>query len=453
MRFLFSLFLVASVSLMPLKAAHAQSAGDGDGLQPLAALFAAQPKTEARAPAITLDEAERIALERNPEIAVAARKVATSQAHVATAGTLDDPVAMYRGWGVPLNQPGNFNAAQNMFSISQTLPGAGKRALQSSIARSDVEIAQSQLDQARLSVRVGVRKAFNDLLLAQEEMRIHDQHVDLARQAIEAARIKYAVGKVSQQDILKAQVTLTALAEHMIRFDQDADLARARLNTLLGRDPDTPVRALGQYTDPKPLPDLLQLEQMTLDKRPDLQSAGQMVQKSRKEQALTRKTMVPDFTVAAGYMLMQPDKDMRNTYMVEGSMSLPWLNRGKHNAEIAEATAKVYEQNADLDALRNAAFGQVQEALVEARAAQKLAALYQDHLRPQAEATLQSSVIAYENDKTDFLNLLDSQMVVINVDLAWLQASANFEARLADLEMATGTVIDTTKSSTPEVKP
>ena len=55
-------------------------------------------------------------------------------------------------------------------------------------------------------------------------------------QGVEAAKIKYAVGKVPQQDILKAEVSLTRLAEHLIHFEQDADLARARLNTLLGRD-------------------------------------------------------------------------------------------------------------------------------------------------------------------------------------------------------------------------
>ena len=134
-----------------------------------------------------------------------------------------------------------------MFSISQTLPGAGKRALRTSVAESDVDVAKARLEQVRLEVRVRVHKAFDDLLLADDEMRIHDQHVGIARQAIEAARIKYTVGKVPQQDILKAQVALTALAEHMIRFDHDADLARARLNTLLGRDPDTPLRVTGEY--------------------------------------------------------------------------------------------------------------------------------------------------------------------------------------------------------------
>jgi cobalt-zinc-cadmium efflux system outer membrane protein len=66
---------------------------------------------------------------------------------------------------------------------------------------------------------------------------------------------------------------------------------------------------------------------------------------------------------------------------------------------------------------------------------------------------LQSSVIAYENDKTNFLDLLDSQMTVINVDLAWLQAVADFDTRLADLELATGAPIDLSDSSATEVKP
>jgi outer membrane protein TolC len=79
--------------------------------------------------------------------------------------------------------------------------------------------------------------------------------------------------------------------------------------------------------------------------------------------------------------------------------------------------------------------------------------MYHDELRPQADATLQSSVIAYENDKTSFLDLLDSQMTVINVDLAWLEAVADFDTRLADLELAAGAPIDLSDSSATEVKP
>ncbi|HEV2214203.1 MAG TPA: TolC family protein, partial [Terracidiphilus sp.] len=409
--------------------------------------------TAAAGPALTLDDVERMALARNPEIEVAARRLAAAEAHVPIAGALDDPTAMYRGGGIPLAQPWNLNQAQNMFSISQTFPGSGKRALRTSVAESDAEIAKAQLEQARLEIRVRVHKAFDDLLLADDEIRIRDQHVEIARQAIEAARIKYTVGKVPQVDVLKAQVALTALAEHMIRFNHDADLARARLNTLLGRDPATPLLVAGEFAVQTPLPDAQQLDSLALQSRPDLMAAERAAEESHKNRALAKKAYIPDFTVSAGYMLMQPANSMRNAYMVEGSMNLPWLNRHKHDAEISEATARATEQDSELAALRNAAFGQIQEALVEAQAAQRLAHMYHDELRPQSEATLRSSVIAYENDKTELLDLLDSQMEVINVDLAWIGAVADFDSRLADLELATGTALNESRLPASEVKP
>ena len=102
--------------------------------------------------------------------------------------------------------------------------------------------------------------------------------------------------------------------------------------------------------------------------------------------------------------------------------------------------------------MRNAAFGQIQEALVQVRSAKRFADLYKSLLQPQATATLRSTVIAYENDRTDFLNLLDSQMTVVDIDLACFQALADFETRFADLEMAVGAPIDKTEQpNTPEV--
>jgi outer membrane protein TolC len=266
--------------------------------------------------------------------------------------------------------------------------------------------------------------------------------VGIARQAIEAARIRYTVGKVPQQDMLKAQLELTRLGEHMIRFDRDGAVARAQLNTLLGRDPATPLHIQGDYGVQTALPSQESLDQQSLQARPDLLKAEAAAAKTRQQQALAKKAYVPDFTVSAGYMLMPPSSGMRNTYMVEGSMTLPWLDRRKHDAEVAGATAAVSEQDAELAAMRTEAFGQIAEARAEAEAAQKLAGLYQDSLRPQAESTLHAAVIAYENNQTDFLNLLDSQMAVIDIELASLQAAADFQMRMADLELAVGAPIE-----------
>ncbi len=452
MRTLF-IALCSFAILAPANSSVAQTPGASG--QPAAFnAFIDNPKPpDASTPALTLDEIERIALTENPEIHVVSRKVSMAEAHVPTAGKLDDPQLMVRNWQVPLNKPWDYNAAQNMLMLSQSLPGPGKRALQTTIAKSDVTEAKDELELVRLRVRVEARKAFFNLLLAQEELRIHDQHVDIARQAIEAARIKYTVGKVPQQDVLKAQLAMTRLEEHMIRFDRDAEVARVRMNTLLGRDPATPIRVQGDFGIGADLPAGKQLEEQSLQSRPDLLEAQAAAEKSRQEQSLANKAFVPDFNIAGGYMLMPTGNNPRNNYMLEGSATLPWLNRRKHDAEISESTVKVTEQDAEVAAMRNAAFGQIEEALAEARAAQRLARVYHDSLEPQAEATLHAAVIAYENNQTDLLDLLDSQMAVIDVNLAWFQSMGEFAASMSDLELAVGAPIDAMTQQPPAATP
>jgi outer membrane protein, heavy metal efflux system len=443
MRVLYALFLVCACAL---------NAAAEDPFPAADALLPQHQHSAASGSTFTLDEIEQMTLLSNPEIQVAVRRLAVVEARLPAAGSLDDPSLMYRGWGVPLRRPWDYNAAQNMFMLSQTFPGFGKRGLRSDIARSDVAEAKAALDNMRLDVRVRVRKAFYDLLRTQDELRIHDGHVAVARQAVEAARIKYTVGKVPQQDILKAQVDLTRLAEHLIRFEQDAEIARARLNTLLGHDPSASINVRGDYAIPQQLLATEALEKLALASRPDLAQARLALEKSHQQQALASKDYNPDFTVSGGYMLMPSGSNYRNNYMVEGSINLPWLNRRKHDAEISEAKAQVSEQDAELAALRNAAFGQIQEALVQVRSAKRFADLYKGLLQPQATATLRSTVIAYENDRTDFINLLDSQMTVVDIDLAYFQALADFETRFADLELAVGAPIDRTEQpNTPEV--
>jgi outer membrane protein TolC len=177
-----------------------------------------------------------------------------------------------------------------------------------------------------------------------------------------------------------------------------------------------------------------------------LVEAGVAQEKSRREQTLAKKAYAPDFSVAAGYMLMPSGQDPRNNYMFEASMSLPWLNRHKHDAEIHEAALAASQKDMELDAMKKAALGQIEASLAEARAAQRLANVYQQRLRPQAESTLHAAVVAYENDQTSFLDLLDSQMTVVDVDLASIDAAIEFNLRMADLELSIGSPL------TPEVQ-
>lgn len=77
------------------------------------AMLVDTPQTSDAGFAMTLDQIETIAQEANPTISVAVRRVVMAEAHVPAAGALNDPTFMYRGRGVPLRQPWNYNKAQN----------------------------------------------------------------------------------------------------------------------------------------------------------------------------------------------------------------------------------------------------------------------------------------------------------------------------------------------------
>jgi len=401
---------------------------------------------------LTLSELEAAALANNAEIRATARQVAVAEARRGSAGALEDPSFMYRGWGTPLAKPWDLNQTQHMFMFSQNLPGGGKRELRARLADGDVDVTKAQLETKKRDVLAQVRRSFYELLRNQDELHFHDEQVALARQGLESARIKYVVGKVPQQDMLKAQIALTRLVEHLVMVQQDSDLARARLNTLLGRDPGGPLEVLGAYSPPARLPGLIDLEKTALENRPELTAISAAIRQDETRTQLAEKSLKPDYTLSGGYMLMPEGAQYRNTYMAELSVTLPWLNRGRHDAEIAETSAIVAARKADYDSQRAAVFAEIQESLVRARVAQRLANLYHDTLRPQTQAVLKATVAAYQADRTDFLNLLDSQNMTLDVELDYIKAASELETRLADLERAVGTQLPRTVTAATEIQ-
>ncbi len=408
----------------------------------------------AHAQVMTLEELEREAIANNPEIRVAAARVVVAKAHTPVAGALDDPMLMYRNWGTPLEKPWDWNQAQHMLMYQQTLPGPGKRAARTEVANQQAAETDAQIEVVKREIGVRVRKAYYDLLRSADDHRIHDQQMELSKQALQSATVKYTVGRVPQQDVLKAQIAMTRLADHLVMLDEEQESARAELNTLMGRDAGAPLEVTGDYGAARTLPNLEELERIALENRPELKAIAATENVADAQLALARKAYTPDFTVAGGYMLMPEGSMFRNNYMAEVTVSLPWLNRRKHDSEIQEAQAAAEVVRSEQKAQVNAAFLEIQRALIEARAAERSLKLYRDTLRPQAETALRSAAAAYQQDRTDFLNLVDSQNMLLDVESSYFKAAANLDTRVAELERAIGAPLPAASAATPvsEVK-
>ncbi len=345
---------------------------------------------------------------------------------------------MVRDWQTPLEKPWDLNQAQLMFSVQQTFVGKDKRDLRAKVAGDEVEVAAAELESSRQEVAASVREVCAALLRNADEMRLHDQQTAVLNQALSAVLAEYTTGKVAQADVLRAQMALTRLSEHLIELEEERDTARAQLNALMGRSPDAAVEISGSYRTTAAVPSIEELERVSLEHRPELAGLRKQILKSGDESKLTRLAMKPDFTVAGGAMVMPTGSNFRLGYMAELTMNLPQLNRARHEGEAKQADGVTDVAQADLDARTTAVFLEIRQAQIAVSAAQRRVKLYRDTLLPQAEAAFKASTSAYENNRGEFMSLVDSQNLLLDVRTAYYKALSAVDAGSAQLERAIG---------------
>jgi outer membrane protein TolC len=387
---------------------------------------------------LTVDQTIAEAREANPEIRAAARRLTLARMKIATARSLDDPMLAVRDWQTPLSKPWDLNQAQLMFMVQQTFPNREKRDMRARLAGDNVQVASEELETLRQEVAAGVRKTCADLKRNADALRLHDREAALMKEALDAATAAYTTGKVSQADVLRAQMAVTRLNEHMIELEQDRDSARALLNALLARRPDEAIEIGGTYGAPVAVPSMEDLEQAAIENRPELAALRKQISTAQDESHLARMASKPDFTVGLGYMLMPTGSMFRNAYMAEFSMNLPRWNRDRHESEAKQADAATEVTQTELEVRTNAVFLEVRQAQIDILAAEKRVKLYRDTLLPQADAAFQASTAAYRNNRGEFANLVDSQNVLLDVETALYTAEAAVDTGIARLERATG---------------
>jgi outer membrane protein, heavy metal efflux system len=387
---------------------------------------------------MSLTEIEAEALVNNPEIRNLEQQVRIAESRLGSALAVDDPQLGYRAWGVPILQQWNLNQIQHMFMLTQNVPARGKRELRYLIASDDAEIQTLLVEAKKREITGRVRQAFYRLLRSYDQIRIHHDQVALAEQAINATRIQYTVGKVPQKDVLQASITYSRLGEHLIMFEREADHSRAELNTLMGRPPDQSVEIHGEYGIVDKLPSQEELQTLATRNRPELVALELMQKQGSRKVQLAEKGRRPDYTISAGYMLMPTGSMNRNGWLAEFSMSLPWLNRGKHDAEVQQAQEESRAVQSEYQKQRAAISREIRDALIRAESARRIVELYRNTLRPDIQNLSRAATVAYQTNQAGLLSVLDIQSMSIDAEYALFNALAEYEQSLADLERAIG---------------
>lgn len=343
-------------------------------------------------------------------------------------------------WQWPINTLNPANTDMFMFMVGQDIPGRGKRQLRAAVAEKDVELAANEIAVRAREVLDQVKRAYAELFVTRKEIDIHLANVNLLRQFADISQAKYVTGRISQQDILKAIVEVSKIHDDLVTLDQRAQVAEARLNTLLDRSTDAPIGELGEPHERVLLPGIQELQRLALERQPELRGADIGVARGEAALAVARREYKPDFFVRGGYFLTPHRTDSWTATFAITWPTAPW-SRGRLAARVAEATAEIDAARAQKRAVENAIRFAVQEAYVRVKAAEQRAALLRTSILPQSEQTLEVSRAAYQTDRVDFLALIDNQRVLLGAQLSYYRALSDLEQGLADLERAVGTDI------------
>ncbi|MEK9144046.1 MAG: TolC family protein, partial [Elusimicrobiota bacterium] len=366
----------------------------------------------------------------NPEIE-AARKLWEARTHrIVSAATPRMPrLDVERMFG---SSP--FSGEEKSFSLTQELPFPTTLLLRRAAASREAQGAEQAYRAKVREVLSRTRWAYAMLHLAHKSLEIIGENTELMRRFAKSAESKYASGRASQSDALKAQVELTKMLNMAVQMEAEKESAQAMLGALLGRR--GPRLALSLADMPVPVLErsLEELEAEALSGRPELKAAAFAEQRARDALALGRSEFLPDLML----QYRRRSDPMRGTTQdgVVGFMLPLWF--WKPAAMVREAQAEKGMAEAELEGMRVMTLSEVRAAYAQALAAKRLFELYRTSLIPQAEAALSVAEAGYQSDKSSFLDLLDAQRSLLDFRVERLRAGAEYERRLSELERAVG---------------
>jgi outer membrane protein TolC len=388
----------------------------------------------------TLDELVHEMLERNPTIHAARRAVDSKKAQVTAVRTLPDPTLSFETMGnliPPTLQSGDPSSAR-VFRFSQEFPFPGKLDLQGQVAAAEADAEWWKYEEIRRDLVADLKTAYYELFLSVKTAEIVEKNRRLLSQFAEISESRYAVGQGAQQDVLKAQVEMSKLLDRLMVLSRDADIARARINALLFRLPETPVDAVPDLPKPRFSMSLQELYQKALADNPIVRMNRKEIDRSEANVALAKKAFYPDFEVGFSYFNRRAVPEMFGLMV---STKVPLYFWRKQRPQLEAATADLMGQRRLYDDTLSTLYVRLKDPYVKTETDGKLLDLYGDAIIPQATLALDSSISSYRVGTVDFLTLLSNLGTILEYEMKYYDVLADYYKALANLESLTGEVL------------
>jgi cobalt-zinc-cadmium efflux system outer membrane protein len=319
------------------------------------------------------------------------------------------------------------------FGVAVPLELGGKRERRNAVSQATNAVGDAELAATIADIRNEVRRAYFDAVVADAKLTLLREQRDLAQRTRDTAQARFDSGDAPRLEVVQADLALATTDNDVTGAQGAVTAARTKLNALLGLPLDT-VSSLstaidegGAGTVAVPA-DIVPRSTavIVLDRELDTQRA---------KLRLARALRTPDITPSAT-LTHDSDPEFTWGWRAAFAVTLPIFTSHKAGVVVEERTLD--QLTAERDATVRKITADVAAATTTAESQRQVYMRYRDTIVPQAQQLEQLAQDAYQLGQTGIAALLQALQASRDVRLKALDAAAQFQTSLADLERAIG---------------
>lgn len=374
----------------------------------------------AQAP-LTLQEAQRRAIDRSRMLAAQDSAVAASREMALAAGQLPDPVATLGVNNLPIDTSDRFSLTRDFMTmrsigVMQEFTRADKREARAARFEREAEKSLAERDVSLAAIQRDTALAWLDRYYAEAMQTVLSEQRRQAQLETEAAESAYRGGRGNLADVLAARNALVLLDDRASEVGRKATTARIALARWIGSDAGVPLAG-------KPAIDSIRLDPSTLET--DLAHHPELAVLARKEEVAASEVRIAqtnkkaDWSVALMYSQRGPD--FSNMVSINVSVPLQWDQKNRQDREVAAKLAMLDQARAERDDMLRAHTAEVRAMIAEWENDRERSARYAREVLPLATERSQATLGAYRGAKASIADVLLARRNEIDVRMQALQ--------------------------------
>lgn len=381
-----------------------------------------------------------LALTQNPSIAAARSAADAAGEQIPQAGALPDPTLGFGIKDIDL-EAGPFHSGgmtERWISFEQMFPFPGMRGAMRDAARSEQREMAAMADHTAVMLVADIKEMYFMWSNLRGAIDLVNENKSLTGQMAELAAITIKVGRGAQADLLRAQTQLAQFDVQLAELEQRQRSAIADINICCAIPPDA------QTTPPLPLEyrriaiPYDTLWAMIERVGPEVRASQARIDMAEFEVTAARKGAYPMFMLGGEYMRRGAGEMAENMIGVMGGVTLPLYWKSSQGPRIQQRKIEQRRAVEDHENTLNVLRFKLTDLMAKAHSLETQIAAYDTSIIPQARQTFEAARAAYATGKVDFMTVLDSQMMLLDMRQHRLMRIADYYGAWAMIEALTG---------------